>query len=76
MMGPLLKGILPSRLRNVKSPFRSISSFGSSIVRPKEKSKDISLVEAHGGNDFDRLDSSASASKANMSADVYPLDAV
>ena len=76
MMGPLLKGMLPSRLRNVKSPFRSISSFGNSIVRSKEKSKDISLVEGHGGSNFDRLDESASARTAKMSADVYPLDAV
>lgn len=68
--------MLPSRLKKLKSPFRSISSFGSSPVRPKEKSKDIPLVEGHVGNDFDRLDSSASAWKANMSADVYPLDAV
>lgn len=76
MMGPLLKAMLPSRLRQLKSPFRSISSFGNSIDRQKEKSKDISLVERHGGRNFDRLDDSASASKANMSADVYPLDAV
>lgn len=75
MMGPLLKGMLPTRLRNVKSPFRSISSFGSSIGRQKERSKDVALVERHGGN-FERSDESAAASKANVSVDVCPLDAV
>lgn len=73
-MGPLLKGMLPTRLRNVKSPFRSISSFGSSIGRQKEKSKDVALVEGHGG--FDRLDDSAAAGKGNDSVELYPLDAV
>ena len=75
MMGPLLKAMLPSRLRNVKSPFRSISSFGSSIIRQKEKNNDISLVEGHGGK-FDRIDDSAAASKRDVSVDVHPLDAV
>lgn len=74
MMGPLLKGMLPSRLRHVKSPFRSLSSIGSSIARQKEKNKDISLVEGHGGR-FDRIDDSAAASKGDFSAHVHPLDA-
>lgn len=75
MMGPLLKAMLPSRLRNVKSPFRSISSFGSSIIRQKEKNNDISLLEGNGGK-FDRIDDSAAASKRDASVDVHPLDAV
>ncbi|KAF6229956.1 hypothetical protein HO133_004294 [Letharia lupina] len=75
MMGPLLKGIVPSRLRNVKSPFRPISSFGSSVGRQKEKNKGIRLVEDRGGK-FDRLDDSASASKGSVSVDVYPFDVV
>lgn len=64
------------RLRMIKSPFRSISSFGSSIGRQKEKSKDISLIEGHGGPFFDRLDDSAAASEGNVSVDRYPSDAV
>ena len=74
MMGPLLKGMLPTRLRKVKSPFRSISSFGSSIGRQKERSKDVALVEGHGG--FDRLDDSAATSKGSVSVEMYSLDAV
>lgn len=76
MMGPLFQAMTPSRLRNVKSPFKSISSLGSSIVRQKEKNRDISLVEGHGGR-FDRIDdASAAASKRDFSVDVHPLDAV
>ncbi len=75
MMGPLLKGMVPTRLRNVRRPFRSISSFGSSIGRQKERNKDIALVEGHDGK-FDRLVDSAAASKGNVSADSAYVSAV
>ena len=75
MMGPLLKGMVPTRLRNVGSPFRSISSFGSSIGRQKERSKDIALIEGHDGK-FDRLVDSAAANKSDVSADSEYVSAV
>ena len=75
MMGPLFQAMVPTRLRNVKSPFKSISSYGSSIGRQKERSKDIALVEGHGGT-FDRLADSAAASKGDVSADGGYVSAV
>jgi len=38
MMAPLLKAMIPRRLiERVRSPFRSMSSFGSSMRREKEE---------------------------------------
>lgn len=46
MMAPLLKAMIPRRfLERVKTPFRSISSYGSSIRREKERGRDIALVD-------------------------------
>lgn len=74
MMAPLLKAMVPKRLiERVKSPFRSLSSFGSSIRREKERNRDIALVEREEGGEEFEMRNGSERDKGSVSAEVYEV---